>query len=765
MGEYSVIGKRVHRVESREMVTGRMRYINDVTLPGMLYGKILGSPYAHARILNIDTIKAERLLGVMAVVTAKDTPKAKFSDQPGFEDEYPLAVDKVRFMGDQVAAVAATREDIAEEAVKLIDVTYEQLPAVFDVEEAMKPGAPRVHDDVEDNVYHRVRHIFGDIEKGFKESDHIREDRFKTPMVVNATLGTRCAVADFEPGTGKLNLYSDTQFTYLGRPVLAQALGIPVEKIRIIRPYVPGAFGGRANIAIDVAVCASFLSMKTGRPVKIEHTRKEEFCVQRGRQPLVVEFKTGVKKNGTLVAVQCRHLTNSGAYAEFGVLNTLQNAGILDLCLRVPNVKFEAFVVYTNTIAGLSLRALMNNPFGFALYSHMDMIAEDLGMDVVDFYLKNTHKTGDETTCRYKLASCGISECIQKVVEGAGWKDNHGKLPKNRGIGFGIGGHTAGAFLPVGERSTAVVNIDELGEVKVLSGRGEYGNAPTNMICMCVAEELGLRLEDVGINYDVDTEVVPYEDGNYASRGTVGQGRAAIAAAQDVRRQLFEIVAEKFGVRVEDIEAKGGRIFVKGSPDKGMPFKDAVKTYSSSGRLMPLVGRGHYDPPGEWMDEKTGEGNFSVAWGFGAQAAEVEVDTETGHVKVLEVVTANDCGKVLNPLHLEGSSEGGIVMSLGMALFEEVRYDEKGKVLATSFPDYGLPTSLQTPPKIKHLWVETNDPYGPYGAKGITEVVSLPTASAIANAIYDAVGVRIKDLPITPEKVLYALEKKKSDLE
>jgi len=759
MIEYSIIGKHVPRVEAKPMVTGRLKYVNDITLPGMLYGKILRSPYAHAKILSIDTSKAERLPGVKAVITAKDTPMVKFAlhAQYGIEDEVSLAIDKVLYVGDRVAAVAAIDEDTAEEALDLIKVEYEELPAVFDPEEAMKPDAPRIHDDVEGNIRHRILHTFGDVEKGFEESDYVREDRFKTPMVISCSLGTRCCVADFVRDTGELTIYSDSQVPYQGKPYLAYIIGMPVEKIRSIRPYLPGCFGSRIS-SDDVNIISALLSMKTGKPVKIEHSRDEFLRVIPSRHALIAEFKTGVKKDGTLVATQCRHITDNGAYTVFGIMNTLQNSDLLDLILRVPNVKFEGLVVYTNTRPGLGMRALMNNSFCSGFYSHLDMLARDVGMDVADFYLKNAHQKGDVTTSRCKLDSCGISECIQEVIKASDWKNKRGKLPKNRGLGLGLGAHTAG-FQWGGETSTVVVIADYLGKVGILSGRGEYGQGSSTMICMCVAEELGLKLEDVSINEVVDDSIVPYESSNYGSRGTVGQGRAAIAAAQDLRRQLFEVVAEKFGAEVEDMEAKEGRIFVKQSPDKGMPFQEAVKAYQDAGKLLPLIGRGRYDPPSEEMDFYTGEGNVSVAWGFGAQVIEVEVDTDTGEVKVLNVVTANDCGKALNPLQLEGSSEGGILMGLGSALFEGVFHNERGEVIGTTFPTYGMPTSKEIPTNIKHIWVETMDPYGPYGAKGITEVVELPTANAIANAIYDAVGVRIREFPITPEKILDALKK------
>lgn len=757
MKEYSVIGKPFPQVGSVPKATGSAKYSDDITLPGMLYGKILRSPYAHARIISIDTSKAERLAGVRAVITGKDIPPVTYG--MGF-DEYAIAPDKVRYVGDQVATVAAIDEDTAEEALELIEVTYEELPVVFDAEEAMKPGAPIIHDGVQNNVGFKVSHIVGDMERGFAESDYIREDRFETPMVQAAFLGPRGSVADFNSASGTLTLYTEATMPFTHRPWLAKILGIPVNNIRVIRPYIAGGFGNKSGLTIDVSFCASFLSMRTGRPVKIVHSREEEFITTRGRDPVVTHFKTGVKKDGTLVAMQGRQISNAGAYLDNSPLTARQNIGVFDILFRCPNVEFEVYDVYTNTLPSRTVRGLTNNALGWGEQQHFDIVARDLGMDVVDFYLKNAHQKGDVTTSKYKLDSCGLAQCIQKVAKASNWKEKRGKLPPNRGIGLAASGHTCGARYGAPDLSTAIVMVDREGSVRILSGRAEAGMGPGTMQIMCVAEELGLAPEDITINEFVDTDTTPFESGNYASRGTIQQGNAAVAAARDVRQQLFEVVANKLGVTADRLEAKNRQILTKGSPNKGMSFEEAVKTcwYEVEGAL-PLIGRGAYNPPTEDWDLRTGEGNASIAYGFGVQAAEVEVDIETGKVKVLNVVAANDCGKVINPLILDGESEGGISMSLGMALLEQISYDDKGKVQETSFSDYRLPTIWQQP-LVTSIWVETIDPHGPYGAKGITEVVSLPTAPAIANAVYDAIGVRIRKPPITPWKILEALREK-----
>jgi 4-hydroxybenzoyl-CoA reductase subunit alpha len=762
MSDYSVIGKPIPQVHSKPAVTGRLNFVQDVMLPKMLWGKILRSPHPHARILNIDISKAKGLPGVKGIITSKDIPMVKYGPKE-YHDEVALAVDKVRYVGDEVAAVAAVDEDTAEEALDLIEVTYDLLPAVLHPEDAMKPGSPRVHDFIENNVVYTITHVVGDIEKGFRESDYIREDRFEAPMISPAFLGTRATVADFSPITGDLTLYTDCTQAFVGLEITANILGIPVNKLRVLRLHSGGGFGGKSQLYAKVSLCAGLLSMRVGRPVKIVLSREEEFATSRGRDHLVTYLKTGVKKDGTLVAMQCKHIANTGAYVDIGPATTRQNVGIFDLVLRCPNERFEGYVVYTNTMPSGTVRGLTNCPLAFGQHSHMDMIARDLGMDVIDLYLKNARQKGDITPSKYKVDSCGLSECIQEVVKASGWKEKRGRLPKNRGIGFAVAGHTCGYRLGGGrpDISSTLVLVDLLGKVRVLSGRAEAGQGSSTMVVMCVAEELGLPVEEISINEVVDTNIVPYECGNYGSRGMVQQGNAAIAAARDLRRQLFEVLAEKWGVNVDELEAKNSRIYVKRDSNKGMSFMEAVRAYREAGRVLPLIGRGHYEPPTEEMDVLTGEGNLSIAYGFGAQIVEVEVDTETGQVKVVSVVSANDCGKVINPLVLDGQSQGGIVMGIGMGLFEGIRYDEKGNLLTDSFLDYRIPTVYESPKSMKHIWVETIDPHCPYGAKGITETVSMPPAPAIANAVYDAIGVRIKQLPITSEKILESLKAKK----
>ena len=755
------IANPVTFVDDPLKVTGAANFAGDMVLPGMLHGKILRSKYAHAKILNIDTSKAERLPGVKGVVTAKDTPMVKYGAFGMVIDEYAFAVDKVRYIGDEVAAVAAIDEDTAEEALDLIDVDYEELPAVFDAEEAMKPGAPQLHDDAKNNVIsNHVVHNFGDVEKGFKESDYVREDRFVPVNVSHCFLETRTALADFNSITGELTVWPSTQAPYYDRMLLSEILKIPARKIKVIRPFVGGGFGGKPE-ALSCRFGAAFLSMKTGKPVRVEWSRKEQFIAGRGRHKWIYEIKTGVKKDGTILAKKCRATGNAGAYNAFSFDILLNNVGFFDIVYRVPNIRFEGDMVYTNTPPCSAMRSFDNVQLRFADDSHMDMVARDLGIDTIDLYLKNVSQPGDVTASRYKLDSDGLSQCIQEVRKNSGWKEKRGKLPFGRGIGFAVGDHTAGykAIPEDPDASDAQVNVNEDGTVIFLCSAADAGQGSRTAFSQIVAEVLGIPFEDVKVNIYVDTDIIPQDPGAYGSRTTVQLGNATLFAARDAKRQIFAVVADQLEARAEDLVAKDGRIYVKGSPEKGMSFKDAVSLCKTSQKLLlPIIGRGRYEPPTVAFDRKTGEGNPSIAYGFTSKIVEVEVDTNTGRVKVLHVTSASDCGRALNVRSLEGQDEGAVAMGIGHALFEKIEIEE-GKVLNPSFLEYKIASSLDMPPTIKSTWVETVDSNGPFGAKGIGEAVLVPMPAAIANAVYDAVGVRIEELPITPEKILEGLKK------
>jgi len=758
MDKYSVIGKSVPRVDAVVKVTGDAKYTADLVLPGMLYGKILRSPYPHAKILNIDASKAKKLPGVRAVIAGQDTPGKKFGryqdDQLVFVDQLALAIDKVRYIGDEVAAVAAIDEDTAQEALDLIEVEYEELPAVFDPEEAMKPGAPRLHDHAENNVGLVLLRHFGDVEKGFAESDRIFEDRFVTQGVTHLALEPHAALANFD-AAGKLTVWSSNQNPFPDRAQLARALDMPEGRIRVIKPHVGGGFGGKVE-PLSHDVCAALLAMKTGRPVMIVLTREEVFTATRQRHPMIVNLKTGVRMDGTVMAKECKIIADTGAYYGVGPNVLATHGTILTLLYRTPNVKYEGILVFTNKQVCGAQRGYGNPQIRFADEQQMDMIAEALAMDPEELRIRNAVQSGDITPIRSRIVSCGYTECLQKAMAKTGCVQKRGNLPANQGIGIAGTGMSSGSKTYNKPFSSgALVELQEDGSVSLFSGGSDIGQGLNTIMAQITAELLGIGLEEIKITV-ADTEFTPWDQGTSSSRATMFAGNAAKLAAADARRQLFEAAAEILEASPEDLDARERKIFVKGSPGKAIPFVDAVRAYRAK-RKQPLLGRGYYDPDVE-RPSPDGEGNISPSYSFGCDVAEVQVDTETGQVKVSKITAAHDCGFALNPMAVEGQIEGALHMGIGYALTEEF-FREEGLTLNPTFLNHRMLTALDMP-EIESLIVEPVDPNGPFGAKEIGEGTLVPTAAAIANAVYDAIGVRIKELPLTPERVLTALEKK-----
>jgi len=755
MKALSIVGKSVPRVDGLEKVTGRAKYCVDVELSRMLHAKVLRSKYPHARILSIDTSEAEGLPGVKAVITAEDTFKQKVEViVRGIPDLHPLAVDKVRYMGQEVAAVAAEDELIAEEALRLIKVEYEELPAVLDPEEAMKPGAPQIH-DVEHNIIAEFATEFGDMEKGFKEADHIFEDRFATQYLHMCHLEPTVCIASFD-SSGKLTFYDNHADPFRQLRLGAKALGIPASKVKTIQKFIAGNHGSWQG-DLSPYVITALLARKTGRPVRLVNTREEELIAGRPRMPVITYVKTGVKKDGTLTARHFRVVSTAGAYSGYAPIMT--PTGLVDTAgiYRCPNVRLEGKCVYTNTVPTGPARAFGIQQPQFAQESHMDRIAEDLGMDPIELRLKNATRTGDVTVCGQKVRSCGLQECIDKVADYVGWKEKRAKKQPNRGIGMAcIMDHSDNRESDFGG-SIAYVKILEDGRVIIISGEFEWGQGGHTVLSQIVAEELGVPLESVEFS-ELDTDAVPYTLGPYGGgRLVTTAGHAVRLAAIEAKRELLTIAAKLLGVRFEpDLEIKDQKIFVRGAQEKAVSIADVASYARYAGKE--IIGKGVYEPGMAMLDLKTLYSDYSSAYIFFAQVAELEVDPETGKVKVLNIANAVDLGKALNPMIVEGQSEGGVAQELGMALTEDIMY-EQGIVVNPNFIDYKVPTAMDIPP-IKTFLVESNDPKGPYGAKGCAHT-GIATTPAIANAIYNAVGVRIKELPITPMKVLKALEEKK----
>ncbi len=756
MSEFNVVGKREPMLDAWEKATGKAKYTDDLSLPGMLFGKILRSPLPHAKILKVDLTEALKVPGVKDAISGRDIPKRKYGIVPKAKDEYALAIEKVRYIGDEVAAVVATSPEAAEEAISRIKVEYEELPAVFDPLEAMKPGAPIIHEEVPDNVSATIRKEFGNVAKAFEDSDFIFEDHFETQPVNHCPMEPQAALAMVDH-FGKVTLWSSTQIPFFLRRNLATTLDLPESKVRIIKPKVGGGFGQKIDLyAKDF--CAAFFAMRTGRPVKFVYDREEVFTCTRQRHPMYIYLKTGVKKDGTILAQQFRVIADGGAYNSTAPLMITLACFFIMLPYRIENLLFEGYHVYTNKPVGGAMRGHGIPQVRFAVETQLDIIAEKIGIDPLELRLKNAFQAGEPHPAKLLVQSCGFSETLKKAAEAIGWREKRGKLPFGRGVGL------AGASFPSGVSnmshisSGAIVKIERDGSVTLLTGAADIGQGAETVISQIVAEELGVRIEDIRITA-ADTEITPLDPGTFGSGVTLRAGNAARMAARAAKEKLLEAIAEKMEVSPGELEMKNRRIFLRENPDRGFSFEEAIKIYQYSDRPMPIIGRGSYFPPAKEPTTLLHEdGNFSPAYSFMTQAAEVEVDPKTGRVRVLKMVTAHDCGKAINPMLVEGQLEGSVVGGMGQALYENIIM-EKGQVLNPNFLDYGIPTAMEIP-SIESIEVETNDPEGPFGAKESGEGTQLSPAPAIVNAIYDAIGVRFKTLPVTPDKVLEALEKR-----
>jgi 4-hydroxybenzoyl-CoA reductase alpha subunit len=767
--QYSVIGKRLPRIDARTKATGEAIYTMDIQLPQMLYGKILRSPYPHARISHIDTSRAEHLPGVRGVITAKDISsdkKAYFYYGAFVPDEYPLAIDRVRFIGDEVAAVAAIDEDIAQEALELIHVEYDPLPAIFDPEEAIREGAPQIHDHAKANISWRLYQDLGDVERGLREADHIQEDRFVTQLVCHAPLEPHAAVAQWHTD-GRLTLWASTQKPFFFSLDLAQALGIPESKVRVIKPHVGGGFGGKQETsAVDFS--AAFLSRKTGHPVKIVLTRDEEFYATRRRHAFLIDLKTGVTKDGVIIARECRSILDGGAYNSLGIITCYLSALFLNLPYRNRNIRYEALRVYTNKPPSGAMRGFGSPQIFFAMEVQMDMIAEALGIDPMELRLRNGLRAGDETPNGMKIKSSGLSECIHSVTRLSEWKEKRKQGRKGIGVGIACSGFLSGPRLRRLPRhsdafafSSTLIRAHADGNITLMTGTSDIGQGSDSILAQIAAEELGISYERVTV-LAADTEITPLDLGTYGSRLTLIGGNATRNAAKDLKEKITKAVAKKMEANPEDIELRGDSVLVKGYPEKNLSFSDAVLLCQQALGGKPVIGEGSYNPEEEGvLDIKAlcerGEGNYSPTYSFGAQVAEVEVDRQSGEIRVQRVTAAHDCGRAINPMAVEGQLEGSVAMGLGYAFTEEV-ITEDGLMMNSSFLDYKLPLSVDVP-VMESIPIESNDPMGPYGAKESGEGPISPTAPAIINAIHHATGVWIKELPVTPEKLLRAIER------
>lgn len=771
VGEYSIIGKPMVRVDAKVKVTGEAKYAADIEVADMLWGQIKRSPYAHARILNIDTSKAEKLPGVKAVTTGNDFSGFKWGWSRPTRDEEPLAVTKVRYLYEGVAAVAAIDEDIAEEACDLIEVEYEPLPGVFDPFEAMQEGAPLVHEDRPGNICVEYHWNFGDADKAFAESYLVREDNFKTPRQGKGYLEPPAVVA-YWTDSNHLVYEGAKGSPYFPYRILANCFNLPLSNVRIITPFIGSDFGGTKNDMTPADFAAVMLAKKAGRPVKIVTTQFDVLTTDLRRHPMWITIKTGVTKDGIITGIYTKVISDGGAYTRMSPLTHFLTGICMGMPYHLPNFKTDIYCYFTNNASSAAMRGHGIYHTRFAGDVQLDMIAEELGLDPVEIRLRNIIKNPEpgkvyETINKLHIATAGTEECLEKVRDAVNWEERK-KVKKVEGykaygMGFATGTYLSGTRLSAHNACAAVIRVCEDGSVNYLTGATDVGQGSDTVCCAIVAEALGIGLEDIDIKR-VDTAFTPVDPGTYGSRVTVLAGYAAKNAAEDAKQQLLEVGAQQFGVKPEEMEIKDKNAFVKSSPEKSIPWLRLVRMacYDVPGKV--IIGRG-YSTQGvtigtQLAEFSTGEGDIGTNYSFTAQASEVEVDVETGVVKCTDnTVIAHDCGFPLNPPAVETQVQGGAYhQGVSAALYEEFKMD-KGLTLNPNFVDYKRPRAYEAP-MTDVIHVITNDPYGPYGAKEASEGSVCSAPPSIISAIHDATGVWIKDIPAQPEKVFWALKEK-----
>jgi 4-hydroxybenzoyl-CoA reductase subunit alpha len=804
--EFSIVGKPTAMIDAAEKTTGAGKYTDDLSVPGMMIGKILHSPYPHARIKHINTSRAEQLEGVVAVVIGQDAPKT-YGILPVGHDEYPLALDKVRYVGDNVACVVAISETVAEKALELIDVEYEVLPAYFDPEESMKAESDLIHDNKPHNLEKDYHHVFGDPEKGFAEADQVLEARFIANEVTHAAMEPHSTLASFEidPHTGKagrLTVWSSTQVPYYLQHKLSLVLEIPMQQIRVIKPLVGGGFGGKSEV-IPLEIVAAVAARKAQAPVKITYTREEVFWAHRGRPRTIVDLKTGVKNDGRITAVKARVVQDGGAYCSYGVVTILYSGALLGALYDIPNIQYDGYRVLTNKPACGAMRGHGTVNVRFAFESQLDELAAKIGVDPAEIRQCNLLKPPCITINGLRVQSYGLPECIERTVEGSQWKQRKGKLPKGRGLGIACSHYVSGAANSIIRsdmpHSTVNIKIDRDGGVVVYTGASEIGQGSDTMTAQIAAEALGCSLSRVRV-VAADTDLTPIDIGSYSSRVTFMAGNATLRAATEVKKLIAAAAATKMNCSPQDLVFRDDLVAKKDAnleaPALGRPpeqgsaatvsgrvegqilrgsLQQKRKSEGPKDRLTfeeavvaaidfhgALTGTGSYAPPADARGGKhKGAGvGPSPAYSYSAQVAEVSVDEETGEVTVHKVWAAHDCGRALNPVSVEGQIIGSVWMGMGQALTEEMVWKD-GMLMNPGLLEYRSPSSIESP-EIEPIIVESIDPEGPFGAKECSEGSLAATIPAIANAIYDAVGVRLHECPFTPERVLAAIRSKRN---
>jgi 4-hydroxybenzoyl-CoA reductase subunit alpha len=802
MTDFSIIGKPVAMIDAAGKTTGAGKYTDDLSVPGMLVGKILHSPHPHARITRIDSSRAEALEGVIAIATGKDAPKT-YGILPVGHDETALAVDKVRYIGDNVACVAAVDEGTADRALRLIDVEYEVLPAYFDPEESMKAETYLIHDGKPHNLEKDYHHVFGDPEKALAEADYVAEGRFIANEVTHAAMEPHSTLASFEidPHTGKagrLTVWSSTQVPYYLQHKLSLVLEMPMAQIRVIKPLVGGGFGGKSEV-IPLEIIAAVTARKAKAPVKITYTREEVFWAHRGRPRTLIDMKTGVMKDGRITAVKARVVQDGGAYCSYGVVTILYSGALLGALYDIPNIQYDGYRVLTNKPACGAMRGHGTVNVRFAFESQLDELSKKLGMDPAEIRRRNLLKPPCITINGLRVQSYGLPECIDQVVKRSGWDERKGKLGRGKGLGIACSHYVSGAANSIIRsdmpHSTVNIKIDRDGGVVVYTGASEIGQGSDTMTAQIAAEVLGCSLGRLRV-IAADTDLTPIDIGSYSSRVTFMAGNATLRAAGEVRKQIALAAARKMNCAPEDLVFREDAVYKKDNgaelahttKDSGASVSGRVEGQILRGSLQQkrkeegpkdwmtfeeavvaaidfhgaLTGTGSYAPPAEARGGKHKGGGVgpSPAYSYSAQVAEVTVDEDTGEVTVHKVWAAHDCGRALNPVSVEGQIIGSVWMGLGQALQEEMIWKD-GLLMNPGLLEYRSPSAVESP-DVEPIIVESVDPEGPFGAKECSEGSLAATIPAISNAIYDAVGIRLHESPFTPERVLAALRAKRN---
>ncbi len=761
MSELTVVGQPIQRIDVEEKVTGEAVYAYDLVLPNMLYGKALFSPKPHAKIKRIDTAEAKRIPGVVAVITGEDIP---WSHGEAIKDKPFLARGKVRHVGEPVAAVAAVDEDTAQAAVSLIHVDYEDLAAYFSPEEACKPEAVAIHEDFTTyrksdfivaaplpNVCEHFKLRTGDVEHGFRTADLILEERYTVPVIQHAAMEPHSAHAQVDPESGRLTVWVANDAPFRALTEISEALGLPKDKIRLINPLQGGGFGSKGGLRVEpIAIALAFHT--NGKPVRVKFNRQETFVSTLTRHEAIVHIKSGVMKNGHLAARQMKILWGAGAYAEKSPTVCIRGSLPAPGPYRIPNVKVDGYAVYTNKPVAGAFRGYGIPQGAWACEQHMDELAQRLGIDPLEFRLKNVYVEGDISYWGEQLHSVGLKETLLKAAEAIEWNK-----PRPKKFGLGLACISKPTRTP--STSTAAVLINGMGEVTILAGTVEIGQGCNTILSQVAAEELKIPMEKIHMA-PLDTDVIPFDASTTSSRSTYHMGNAVKRAAIHAREQLVEMACPILEAQKQDLVFSDGKVSLKDQPRMGLLIGDVVRR--KLGAEGVLRGEGSYTYTiGKDLNLETGHSDHASAfYMYATQAAEVTVDEETGKVHLLRMAAAHDVGKAINPLNCMAQIEGGLAMGIGSALHEELVINDNGEVRNPSFLDYHLVTPLDLP-KLIPIVVEYAEPEGPYGAKGLGEPGLAPTPAAIGNAVAKALSVRIYDLPLTPERVYWAIKQRK----